>query len=151
KPGANTFVYDTYVRLRYTEFNTNGDSSQKIVEFPISLNLLTRDISASEYTRRVVSAPDMLGFFRTELSNDPTVSRKFRGLDYIFAGGSQDLKLFIDISRTQNSFVQNKPEFSNIDNGLGIFSSRSISTFSNVVLADKASLDAINSLPRFTP
>ena len=151
KPGANTFVYDTYVRLRYTEFNTNGDSSQKIVEFPISQNLLTRDISASEYTRRVVSAPDMLGFFRTELSNDPTVSRKFRGLDYIFAGGSQDLKLFIDISRTQNSFVQNKPEFSNIDNGLGIFSSRSISTFSNVVLADKASLDAINSLPRFTP
>jgi|GEM_PF-6708607 hypothetical protein len=151
KPGVNTFVYDISVRLRYTEFNVNGDSAQKSVEFPILQNLLTRDISTNEFTRRIVSAPEMLSFFRSELLNLPNATRKFRGIDYVFAGGSQDLKLFIDISRTQNSFVQNRPEFSNIDDGLGIFSSRSMSTFSNVVLADKASLDAINSLPGFTP
>lgn len=153
KPGVNTFVYDVFVRLRYTEFNLAGDSAQKSIEYPIdnAQNIFTRNLSSGQFTRFLVSPPDMLRFFRNELSNNSNITRKFRGIDYVFAGGSQDLKLFIDISRTQNSFVQNRPEFSNIDDGLGIFSSRSMSTFSNVVLADKASLDAINSLPGFTP
>jgi hypothetical protein len=151
KPGANTFIYDVYVRLKYTEFNPNGDSVQKVIDYPVQLDIVARDLSNTNYTRRVVSAPTMLRYFRDELSNDVSVTRKFRGIDFLFAGGSQELKLFIDISRTQNSFVQNKPEFSNIENGLGIFSSRSLSVASNIPLSDQASVDAINTLPRFVP
>ena len=38
--------------------------------------------------------------------------------------GAQDLKTYIDVNQPFSGIVQERPVFSNIDNGVGLFSSR---------------------------
>lgn len=45
-------------------------------------------------------------------------------VDFIIAVGADDLNLYMEVNEPSNSIIQERPEFSNINNGLGIFSSR---------------------------
>ena len=45
-------------------------------------------------------------------------------IEIIVVAGGDDLNTFIEVNRPSTSIVQEKPEFTNITNGLGIFSSR---------------------------
>lgn len=51
--------------------------------------------------------------------------RRFAGLvDIIISAGGESLSTYIDVNAPNNSIVQEVPQYSNIDNGFGIFSSR---------------------------
>jgi len=45
-------------------------------------------------------------------------------LDYIFRVGAEELNIYMDVNAPSNSIVQERPEYTNIENGIGIFSSR---------------------------
>lgn len=147
-PGRDAFIYDIMIRLNYTEYNVFGDSLQQFIDYPVRT-----DLPIATYTQRTESftTSNFLKYIAENISKKPGIERKFRSINYVFAGGSQDLKLFIDISRPINSFVQVKPEFSNIEGALGIFSSRSISLSANILLSDDSSRYFINTLPGFVP
>ena len=147
-PGKDAFIYDVMIRLNYTEFNIFGDSLQQFIDYPVRSDLL---IVNSALRTENFSTSRFLSYIADNIPRKPGIERKFRHVNYVFAGGSQDLKLFIDISRPINSFVQVKPEFSNIEGALGIFSSRSISMTENIFLSDDSSRYFINTLPGFVP
>lgn len=52
------------------------------------------------------------------------VSRHFIKLEYVVASAGKDLSTYIAVNEPSNSIVTNRPSFSNVDGGLGIFSSR---------------------------
>jgi hypothetical protein len=54
---------------------------------------------------------------------------------YLYAGG-EDLFTYVEVNQPSIGIVQKKPEFSNIDNGLGIFSSMNIKAFDHVTIDD---------------
>lgn len=61
--------------------------------------------------------------------DDPAQEAKvtWRGtesLEWIVAAASEDLNTYMEVNEPSNSIVQEKPEYTNIENGLGIFSSR---------------------------
>jgi hypothetical protein len=51
-------------------------------------------------------------------------------LEYIITAGNDDLNTFLEVNQPSNSIAQDKPNYSNIKGGVGIFasSSRSIIT-----------------------
>lgn len=59
-----------------------------------------------------------------QLAPNSAVRRHSRGVEFIFYVGSEDLNTYIEVNKPSNGIVQDKPDFTNISNGIGIFASR---------------------------
>lgn len=56
--------------------------------------------------------------------------RYFDSIQYVFDYANEDFTVYMDINKPSNSIVQERPTFTNIDGGLGIFGSRNSKTIS---------------------
>jgi hypothetical protein len=67
-----------------------------------------------------------LQFIGSTIQSNPTglVARRALKTDIILVSASDDLYTFIQVNAPSTGLIQEKPEFTNISNGLGIFSSR---------------------------
>jgi hypothetical protein len=63
-------------------------------------------------------------FLKNELDTNPSLVRKFIDIDLVMIVGSQDLKTYRIINEEITGIVQERPQFTNINNGIGLFSSR---------------------------
>ena len=64
--------------------------------------------------------------------NDNVEKRELLGLDVITEVGHSDLARYMDISKPSSSLAQSLPLFTNVNGGLGLFSSRLIATRTNM-------------------
>ena len=60
----------------------------------------------------------------TDTVNGQRVTRALRDCDYIFTVGSEDLNTYMDVTEPSNTIVQEKPAFTDIINGIGLFTAR---------------------------
>ena len=64
-------------------------------------------------------------FFQFLSNNlDNTTTKRFLNLDLIMTIGTEDLQTYINVNKPFSGIVQERPVFSNIENGVGLFSSR---------------------------
>ena len=77
---------------------------------------------------------DFISFLESNLSKDNSI-REFLSIDILMTLGSQDLKTFIDINKPITGIVQERPQFTNINNGIGLFSSRYTREYVNLPLS----------------
>ena len=64
-------------------------------------------------------------FFQFLSNNlDNTTTKRFLNLDLIMTIGTVDLQTYINVNKPFSGIVQERPVFSNIENGVGLFSSR---------------------------
>lgn len=61
--------------------------------------------------------------------------RRFLGIDFIFTVAGEELAMYIDVNGPSDGIVQERPSFTNINNGIGVFSSRYIKTIPLVQLS----------------
>ena len=64
----------------------------------------------------------------TNIPVDMNLSREFKGFNLVYSAGGQEIYYYIDVNKPTSGLIQKKPEYSNIDNGLGVFSSRNQNT-----------------------
>jgi len=76
-------------------------------------------------------------FLKNELVQDPLIDRRFLSIDLVMTVGSQDLKTYRIINEEITGIVQERPQFTNINNGIGLFSSRFTKTRKGFDLADR--------------
>jgi hypothetical protein len=76
-------------------------------------------------------------FLKNELVKDPLIERKFLSIDLIMTVGSEDLKTYRIINEEITGIVQERPQFTNINNGIGLFSSRFTKTRKGFNIADR--------------
>ncbi|MCK9448291.1 MAG: hypothetical protein M0Q41_04855 [Bacteroidales bacterium] len=62
----------------------------------------------------------------SELKHDPNIRRFAGPVDLIISCAGDELNTYIDVNAPSNSIIQEIPEYTNIENGYGIFSSRKI-------------------------
>lgn len=132
--GVYAFKYSMEMIARVQEVN-KADTSQKIVKeirWPMFTGVRTR----SEKSRiEAVQEVSSLGFYSAmsgALDEDPTITRHLLGFDIYLYGITEDFSTFLDVNRPSIGIVQKKPEFSNIENGLGIFTCRHITRFEDL-------------------
>ena len=65
-------------------------------------------------------------FIENNIDNNPSVIREFVNLDIRMTIGTTDLDTFISVNRPSTTVTQEKPEFTNITNGIGLFTARNI-------------------------
>ena len=76
-------------------------------------------------------------FLKNELVRDPLIEREFLSIDLVMTVGSQDLKTYRIINEEITGIVQERPQFTNINNGIGLFSSRFTKNRENFQLANR--------------
>ena len=134
---------------------TNGEIYQLDIKFNYLENNVVKSIIWSQ-PLEVFDGRDMtqrlegirfFNFLERELSNE-NVTRVFIGLDLIMNVGTKNLNTYIKVNEPITGIVSQRPQFTNINNGIGIFSSRFTHTEYNIGLTDDTRNYLINNLNR---
>jgi hypothetical protein len=125
---VNARMYQGFLRFRWTETVEGGDLADSIrysVDYPLP-TLLGNNLLGNDEINTAVGYQDFYGFLANTpaLPIKPGVLRWFRGIDLHLVAGSDDLATYISVSQPSNSIVQDKPFFTNVQGGAGVFASR---------------------------
>lgn len=146
KQAVNGMIYDLVMTFRYAEVrHINGDSTIHSIDWVIFDNKEgtgTIGISNLNYT---LSRHAFYSFIASSLKVDTAVTRYAININYAwYAGGielyDQYLNLLANLGLNEDYI---SPEYTNVNGGLGIFSSRYIETANNLIL-DDISLDSLS-------
>ena len=108
----NGEIYQLDLVINYTE-----NSEPK--ELVFSQNLLD-----DKETKISIEGERFFNFLSEEITKDNSKERYFNSIDLVMTVGSEDLDTYIKVNRPVIGIVQERPKFTNIDNGIGLFSSR---------------------------
>lgn len=61
---------------------------------------------------------------KNQLPDDPSVERLAVSIDFVFVVGGEELNTYMEVNEPSSGLVQDKPEYTNLSNGIGVFSSR---------------------------
>jgi hypothetical protein len=128
----NGKIYQLDLVINYTE---NSDLLQLVFSQPL--------VDKTE-TKMSIEGESFFNFLRAELIKDNTKVRYFNSIDLVMTVGSEDLDAYIKVNKPITGIVQERPQFTNINNGIGLFSSRFTKIISNFPLTS-ASLDFLKS------
>jgi hypothetical protein len=122
--------YEVVIRFKYKElWFDNPDTIDKYIDWtlpttkskdadggePMSISYLNNGF----YTLLESRVP------YSDASEEAQVSERFtNGVDFIFSVAAEELNTYMEVNEPSNSIVQEKPDYTNIYNGLGLFSSR---------------------------
>jgi hypothetical protein len=142
RSAENGRLYQLVIRFHYYEKNllTQQIDSSKYVDWAFP-NRKSATLIGNEELAEVFPSNNFYQIIASKVPVKSGVERYAGPLEFIVYAGADDLSTYIDISKPSNSIVQERPQFSNIVNGVGIFSSRS-STMRTVSLNTR-SLDSL--------
>jgi hypothetical protein len=115
--GADGEIYQLDLIIHYSEDNIGGGNL-------VNKQLVFRQSIKDNDTHLEIEGESFFNFLRVELKKDNTKSRNFTGIDLVMTVGSEDLDTYIKVNQPITSIVQERPYFTNINNGIGLFSSR---------------------------
>lgn len=129
----NGKVYGLIMRFKYKEFKPGAIvGTDKYVDYSID-NLLSTTTNGGQILTFLIDGPSFFGYLKERIPKDNTVTRpiSYVAADFIFTVGTQDLYNYIQVNAPANT-VNYIPEYTNLSNGKGIFTSRWSSTVSNM-------------------
>ena len=112
----NGKIYQLDLIINYTE-KSGLDSITKSLTYSLPLVDDTED-------KIKIEGESFFNFLRLNLSKDDDVVRYFNDIDMLMTVGSEDLETYINVNKPITGIVQERPQFTNINNGIGLFSSR---------------------------
>ena len=146
KPGANAKIYNVVVRFTYYETLINPPGTTDTVRLDYNLgNIVMDDIFSTQEQQLQLQGEQYFNFIGTSISSNSNVNSVTRiendSLEIIVTAGAEDLYTYILVNEPSIGLIQEKPEYTNINNGVGIFSSRWKRTLKN-----KMHVNTINEL-----
>lgn len=125
-------VYNLTIRFKFNEENVaTGTITPKSIDWVFANRTVTDPVSVSEILTEI-EGEKFYKFVDSKLTADPNIRRYAGNLDFIVTVGAEFLANYVDINQPGTNLLTSPPVYSNVVNGTGIFSSRSV-----VVRADK--------------
>ena len=132
--GEAAQLFDVRLRIRYRERESNGPSVNKELIWVLADQL---ERSSSEGRVSVsVMGEEFYRFIGGSLEANPALRRDFVAIDVLLAAGGQEMVDFIRVSEANTGITSSQlvPTFTNISEGRGIFTSRSVAERLNLTL-----------------
>ncbi|HKR05493.1 MAG TPA: hypothetical protein VJY62_12735 [Bacteroidia bacterium] len=125
--------YQLTIRFHYDEVNLSNQSDiqPKQIDWVLPEQLVLENNDESQHLTQTVSKDDFYNFVKQNVSPNPSVERRIGTLDFIFTVASNEFYTYIQVNKPPTGVNQNIPQYTNIDEGLGIFSSRLKQYFRN--------------------
>ncbi|MBO6515672.1 MAG: hypothetical protein JJ975_03885 [Bacteroidia bacterium] len=131
-------MYDCEIRFRYKEYPKNDPGNVRVdsVSWVIFKNKLTIRLRGYEEQSLAIKSHLFYDFLASAIEADSNLQREPIDMGFYLYGGGEDLYTYIQVNQPSIGIVQKKPEFTNIEDGLGIFSSLSILAYDHVKILD---------------
>ncbi len=128
-PNSEGFIYQLIIRFHYSETTiSTGNVSWKYIDwkFPERTKQESGEIN--------INRPDFYTFVASQLDPDQAVKRHAGEMEFIFTIAAEQFKAYIDVNNPPTGVNQEVPMYTNIQGGLGIFSSRMVQVVGNKYL-----------------
>jgi hypothetical protein len=120
---VNSEVNNQTMSLIYLEYPTGGTGGDTLrADYNFSVDTIPYRIKANVFINAV----------KDLIPVKSAVERKVIRIDFVNIGGGKELKDLIELGKPTLDVVQKKPDYSNVTDALGIFSSRSYKYTTNI-------------------
>ncbi len=140
KSAANGKVYDLIFRFHYKEYLTNGTFlKDTAIDWVIFRNKLSANGDGNDDMNYAIVSSDFYSYLSSAISINSNVYRIAGKVDLLFSCGGTEFYNYYQINLAQTGLTQGQamPQYTNIENGLGIFSSRAFNNFIDIELEPK--------------
>ncbi|PCJ82242.1 MAG: hypothetical protein COA49_01725 [Bacteroidetes bacterium] len=137
-PGASR--YDAIVRVHFIEhywaddYQTILDSSRtRMIEIPVGSEDPNND-DGGELIKKIFGGYTFFSNLSTRLIKSPRITRELgvwdedsqiaRAFDFVLIVANEQLAIYLDINSPVTGIIQERPEYTNINGGLGLWASR---------------------------
>lgn len=120
-------VFQTFMRLRYKQ-HPAGNPTQ-LSYHTATVRLPVQNVNTTAGGNRVIvgwSTESFLNSIRQEVPFDANARRYVLGLDFEVLAGDEDLYTYINVNQPPTGIVTERPDYTNINGGYGIFASRAL-------------------------
>lgn len=149
RSGRDARRYDVSYRVRYAEDRSGTLTEESYTVFLASVR--TNHLNGGEELQVAISGEGFYQNLANAMENDPSITRRiYRGMDILFASASDELATYLTLASPVSGIVEERPEYTNITNGYGLFAGRHFQTAVGVKLGD-ASLQQLVTGPYTAP
>lgn len=137
---AGARIFNLTIRMHYTERYVN-DTLQIANKF---IDLAFTDVKTSslhmtgpqELLEQIVESSTFFRNIRNSPQMDASLSKErfFQSLEFRYSAAAEDFATYMDVAGTLSSSFGDHPSYTNIDGGVGLFSSRVLRSVPNVNL-----------------
>ncbi len=146
----NASFYDLSMRIHYTEApqNNPSDTTSKFLDWSIAKNLKPDNSQFGLVTYELEDGARFYQFLQNNLDVNPSIQRRLSRIDVIVYAGGEELLKYIEAGLANSGITsaETLPLYSNIDGGLGLFSTR-YAEQTRGFLPNQAMLDTLSSGP----
>lgn len=144
REGRFAKMYDAIMTFYYVEMDKTDTTKMRRDSVEWLLFTGKETVSLRGYDENVVIVNSSLFYdnLLSKMKENPAVKRRAESLSIDFYGGGEDLYTYIEVNKPSLGIVQKKPEFTNIEGGLGLFSSRYIDRIPGITL-DPQTIDRL--------
>jgi len=130
--------------FKYVEVRNGTDSTYKA----ISLSAGTRvsgGLDGNEAMNVVIDGESFFQSIGSRIESDPTVEKRvFKGLDFVFWVASDEFHTYLQLAAPVSGIVEERPDYTNVDNGYGLFGSRYFKSVNNKQLSNESANELVN-------
>ncbi len=111
-------------RFNYREIR--GADTSELLSFTQRLGTVVRTSSGPSQPMAVnLSGEQFFSAIANQVTPDPTVTRRlFLGVDFLVSVANEEFHTYLTLSEPVSGIIEDRPSYSNITNGFGIFGSR---------------------------
>jgi len=135
KPGFNNEVrwvtaqggrrYQLNIRFHYLETLKDSSKYEKYIDWIVFNDVKSVDNKGGQTISYYYPGEGFYNIVGLKIPVNPDVSKRTAHfVDFIFSVAADDLDTYMEVSEPSYTIVQERPSFSNIINGIGLFSSR---------------------------
>ena len=121
--------YELVLRFAYVEHFLNGDTAQKFIDWDLG-GQTSVNTDGGENMFKVVSGSSFFEMLQGRLSSydleKQVEKRTFnsKAIEFILTAGNEDLNTYMQVNEPVTSVVTERPIFTNVENGIGLFASK---------------------------
>jgi hypothetical protein len=129
KTTLNGKRYELILRFAYVEHFLNGDTIQKFIDWDLG-DQTSVNTDGGESMFKVVSGSSFFEMLKGRLSSydlEAQVEKRTfnsKAIEFILTAGNEDLNTYMQINEPVTSIVTERPIFTNVENGIGLFGSK---------------------------
>ncbi|MBN2745532.1 MAG: hypothetical protein JXR34_02315 [Bacteroidales bacterium] len=124
RSAKNGKLYQVVLRFFYTERSSSGIMSSKFVDMPLSLHRSNTTNGGENITDEFYGSSFYQNLKAKIPNPDNGMVRYPDSVHYIFWAADEIFTIYMDVNKPTTGVVTEKPAFTNIENGLGIFAGR---------------------------
>jgi len=116
-PVANAGVYQVVIRFNYKE-TIGGVTKLKTIDWPQTFSSPGSD---AEYLNNDISGSRFMHILEENITSGTGIVREVVGIDFQIVSGSIEMRYYIESTSPSEGALMEKPVYSNITNGIGLF------------------------------